>query len=249
MLDPARCSVALSSSFLGVKLAYVSIEYIVERVPHICYLVMSSVLGKEYRNVIPRAFLALECGAILYASQGSVVGFNGDAIVNAANTGCLGGGGGDGAISHAGGQPLYDARLALPLVNEAKQWRCATGDAKITIGGELNAKHCIHAVGPNYGVQLGMGKSMEEVDDLLLGAYRSSMSRAKENNIQIIAFSLISAGVFKGPKTMEEVLEIGIEACVRGSYEGLEEVHLVGYTETEMNTLCELVLRRGGQDN
>lgn len=208
---------------------------------------MSSVLGKEYRNVIPRAFLALESGAKLFASQGSVVHFAGDAIVNAANTGCLGGGGVDGAISSAGGQELYDARLALPLVNESKQWRCATGDAKITIGGELQAKHCIHAVGPNYGVQLGMGMSMEDVDDLLLGAYRSSMSRAKENSLQTIAFSLISAGVFKGPKTVKEVLEIGLEAVVRGAYPGLEEIHLVAFTETEVNVLVESVLSRGGQ--
>jgi hypothetical protein len=67
-----------------------------------------------------------------------------DAIVNAANTGCLGGGGVDGAISSAGGEDLYQARRALPELN-SRGLRCKTGDAKITIGGDLNARFCIHA--------------------------------------------------------------------------------------------------------
>ncbi len=88
-------------------------------------------------------------------SVGSVVGFLGDAIVNAANEGCLGGGGVDGAITKAGGKPLAAARLALPIIGyrgrrSASAVRCLAGDAVATVGGHLSAKWCIHAVGPIF---------------------------------------------------------------------------------------------------
>merc|ERR1719193_167112 len=89
-------------------------------------------------------------GGFIVASAGSVVNFAGNAIVNAANQGCLGGGGVDGAISSAGGRALYEARSKLPLVDGKGAVRCPTGEARLTIGGNLKANYCIHAVGPNY---------------------------------------------------------------------------------------------------
>lgn len=140
-------------------------------------------LNKPYRNIVPIKMIVLSSGTKLVVSQGSVVNFDGDAIVNAANEHCLGGGGVDGAISLAGGSELLNARLQLPVlkVSGKTDLRCETGDAKITIGGQLLAKYCIHAVGPDYGTLLASGGSLSDCDDLLRSAYTSAMERAKEN--------------------------------------------------------------------
>ena len=71
------------------------------------------------------------------------------------------------AITSAGGDGLRRARKALPVLKGSKGKRCRTGDAKLTIGGELNAKWCIHAVGPSYLVINDLGKDMREGDALL----------------------------------------------------------------------------------
>ena len=73
--------------------------------------------------------------------------------------------------------------------------RCKTGDAVITIGGDLKAKWCIHAVGPNYRVEMqAHGKSAEKCDQYLMWAYLKSMKLAERKRMRAIAFSLISAG-------------------------------------------------------
>jgi O-acetyl-ADP-ribose deacetylase len=204
-------------------------------------------LAKEPRmNVVPKGFLKLKQGGKLFVSQGSVVTMAANVIVNAANTGGLGGGGVDGAISKAGGEELRKAREALPIVgttpNERrKRHRIRTGGAVITIGGSLNADYCIHAVGPNYRVCMSMGKTVEECDALLYSAYKTSMLLAKEKKFETIGFSLLSAGIFRGTRTVKSVLSIGINALLDNDYEGLKEVHLVGYTKDEMDVLIELV--------
>jgi hypothetical protein len=82
-------------------------------------------------------------------ARGSVIDFAGDAVVNAANTGCLGGGGVDGAINRAAGPTVRKARRAIPIVGPGSD-RCATGDARMTIAGDLACRWLIHAVGPMY---------------------------------------------------------------------------------------------------
>ena len=83
----------------------------------------------------------------LVLAMGSVVNFTGSAVVNAANEGCLGGGGVDGAITAAGGKALAEARKALPVLDK-KRTRCPTGECVVTISGDLKAKdYCLHAVG------------------------------------------------------------------------------------------------------
>ena len=77
-------------------------------------------------------------GTKLTAAQGSVVSFTGDAIVNAANTGCLGGGA-DGAISRAGGRELAEARKKLSVLDPDQHIRCYTGHARSTVAGDLAA--------------------------------------------------------------------------------------------------------------
>ena len=174
--------------------------------------------------------------ASLSISSGSVVPFSGDCIVNAANQAGPGGGGVDGAIVKAGGDALQDAREALPILPGTETVRIPTGSARITIGGDLPATWCIHAVGPAYFRY----DSEEEADKKLVGAYAASMRLAAEKGVRTLAFSLLSAGVFRGKRSLVDVLRIGVETVKKNVYEGLEEVHFVAYLEKEQCALIQI---------
>lgn len=122
--------------------------------------------------------------------QGDITTVEADAIVNAANTSLLGGGGVDGAIHRAGGPAILEACRKIV----ARQGGCKTGEAVITPAGNLPATYVIHTVGPVWN---GGNKNEEE---LLANAYHNSLQLALENNIKTIAFPNISTGIYHFPK-------------------------------------------------
>ena len=167
----------------------------------------------------------------LVVSSGSVVDAHVDAIVNAANERCLGGSGVDGAITRAGGALLAEARQALP-VHDGK--RCKTGGAVLTKGsfGALRCACVIHSVGPDY-----RQTDLKKGDALLRSAYLEAMRLAREHDCSTVAFSLLSAGIFRGGRSLDDVLMIAVEALRDACFEGLERVHLVAFSDEEQEVL------------
>jgi O-acetyl-ADP-ribose deacetylase (regulator of RNase III) len=121
-----------------------------------------------------------------------------DAIVNAANSSLLGGGGVDGAIHRAGGPAILEACRKII----ARQGSCKTGEAVITTAGRLPSKFVIHTVGPVWnGGTKGERQQLE-------GCYKNSLQLAAENNCRSIAFPNISTGVYRFPKKEASIIAV-----------------------------------------
>ena len=130
--------------------------------------------------------------------QGDITTLDVDAIVNAANRSLLGGGGVDGAIHRAAGPGLLEECRTLG--------GCPTGEARITGGYNLAARHVIHTVGPVYS-----GKPRDRT--LLTGCYQNSLQLAADNNLTSVAFPAISCGVYGYP--IEEACKIAVDTSCR----------------------------------
>jgi O-acetyl-ADP-ribose deacetylase (regulator of RNase III) len=123
--------------------------------------------------------------------QGDITALDVDAVVNAANERMLGGAGVDGAIHRAAGPGLLEECRRVPEVRPGV--RCPTGEARITGGHGLRARHVIHTVGP---VWYGGGQGEPE---LLASCYRSSLELAAQHGLRSVAFPAISCGVYGYP--------------------------------------------------
>ncbi|HET9576642.1 MAG TPA: O-acetyl-ADP-ribose deacetylase [Usitatibacter sp.] len=145
-----------------------------------------------------------------------------DAIVNAANRSLLGGGGVDGAIHRAGGPDILAACKELRASRYPHG--LPVGQAVITTGGRLPARHVIHTVGPVYGHHDG------QEAQLLASCYETSLALAAEHALATIAFPAISTGIYGYPR--EEAAVVVSEALQRAlkRHDGISEVRLVFFS-------------------
>lgn len=155
--------------------------------------------------------------------RGDITQQDTEAIVNAANTSLLGGGGVDGAIHGAGGPSILEECKEI----RAKQGGCSTGEAVITGGGKLKAKYVIHTVGP---IWLG-GKRNE--DTLLSNAYKNSLTLAKNKGIRSLSFPSISAGAYGFPIERAARIALSIIQDFLKEYT-FEEVRFVLFSERDL---------------
>ena len=149
------------------------------------------------------------------ATQGDITKTTADAIVNAANTSLLGGGGVDGAIHRAGGKAILEECVAI----RNKQGGCAVGEAVITTAGNLPSKYVIHTVGPVWN------GDKEEKKQLLATCYKNCIELAEKHQLKSIAFPNISTGIYHFPKN--EAAKIAIETVRKFPVESIEEITFV----------------------
>lgn len=149
--------------------------------------------------------------------RGDITELRVDAIVNAANTSLLGGGGVDGAIHRAAGPELLEFNRKLG--------GCSTGEAKISPGFKLPAKYIIHTVGPVWNG----GKCNE--DKLLANCYKNSLKLAVENKIKTIAFPAISTGIYRFPLERATKIAVGEVKKFLEKNESIEKVIFVCFDE------------------
>ena len=164
--------------------------------------------------------------AELKVTRGDITKLRVDAIVNAANTSLLGGGGVDGAIHRAAGPELLTACRALH--------GCATGDAKATPGFRLPAKWVFHAVGPVWN-----GGTRGEAEKLA-GCYRRGLELAKEHGAKTIAFPAISTGIYGYPS--KPAAEIAVRVCRElADANGVERVEFCCFDEATAEIYDQLL--------
>jgi O-acetyl-ADP-ribose deacetylase (regulator of RNase III) len=159
-----------------------------------------------------------------------------DAIVNAANTTLLGGGGVDGAIHRAAGPELLEYCRRLP--ESAPGVRCPTGESRLTPGFDLPAEYVIHTVGPVW-------QGGDQGEPLLLaGCYRSALELAAQQGVESIAFPAISCGVFGYPVAQACDIAVATIAQVLATGSKFREITLVGFDQAMCAELSAALRRK-----
>lgn len=196
-------------------------------------------LGLHVTHTLCDSDDADEPRAQIKLAKGSVVDFQGDCIVNAANMYGLGGGGVDGAINARGGLQFEQERRRLPIVGPNTSVRIPTGTARTTKAcGRLECRFVVHAVGPDYRKY----ESQAVADARLASAYSSAFAQARLHNCSgTMALSLVSSGIFRGESSLEHVLRIAFLCAKRKALPG-ETVYLVAFSNEEHEVLARLFL-------
>jgi O-acetyl-ADP-ribose deacetylase (regulator of RNase III) len=166
--------------------------------------------------------------------KGDITKIKADAIVNAANSSLMGGGGVDGAIHRAGGPAILEDCKRIV----AKQGGCKTGDAVITIAGNLPAKYVIHTVGPVWNG----GNNNEK--EKLASCYLNSLRLSVEHNCKTIAFPNISTGDYRFPK--EEAAKISVEIIHQflSQNQSIEKVIIVCFDDENLRHVLNRITER-----
>lgn len=161
----------------------------------------------------------------IQAVKGDITKIEADAIVNAANTSLMGGGGVDGAIHRSGGPEILEGCRKIV----ARQGSCKTGEAVITTAGKLPAKYVIHTVGPVWN-----GGHKKEAEKLA-NCYRNSLVLAVENNCRSVAFPGISTGLYKFPKDKAAKIGVNTISTFLSTNNSIEKVLLVCFDDESYN--------------
>ena len=167
--------------------------------------------------------------AVIELVQGDITKQELHAIVNAANSGLMGGGGVDGAIHRAGGPSILEECKAIV----ARQGRCPAGEAVITGGGKLKARYVVHAVGPRYG------RDRAKEAALLASAHRESLRLAAEAGCESIAFPAISTGAYGYPLDEAAPIALGAVRGALASHPGMKLVRFVLFDDDALREFEE----------